>query len=448
MKKLIFFGIFLILGVIHCSSTGLLEVIASEEEIVSFLRRKTLLLKNSSCLDSLVDSAAEKKVVLLGEASHGTSEYYLWRKKISRRLIEEKGFSFIVVEGDWPGCFKVNLYVKGLIEADSVEELLRDSYKRWPRWMWANQEVVELVEWLRQYNAGLPLEQRAGFYGMDVYSLSESAQEVKNYLKKFDCPELSELKENYRCFEPFGYDGFSYAQAFFSQGYDCRGSVREVVEVLRDRFDELDGEDFYAYFDLKMNAIAVKNAERYYRSALIRGPQGWNNRVYHMEGVLHRLLDFYGENSKGIVWAHNTHVGDARATSMRQDGQVNIGQLSREAFGRDSVFIVGFGTYKGKVIAGRSWGSRFEVMRVPSAQEGSLEHILAQVEKEPFLLFLDQETRRDKYFKQPYGHRAIGVVYNPRIEHLGNYVPTLFLDRYDAFIFFRNTSALSPLGQE
>ncbi len=446
-KKIISALFFLIIAVIVLNFKDNFAASAAEEKIISYFRQYALDLGDSSGLSRLIDAASAKQVVLLGEASHGTSEYYRWRTKISRRLIEEGNFSFILVEGDWPSCFKVNLYVKGKLEEDAGE-LLRRSFQRWPRWMWANKDVIELVEWLKEYNAALPMEERVGFYGMDVYSLEESVKEIKKSIDQFKDARLLELKDKYACFKPFGYDGFSYARAVFQRDKDCRPQVLEAFESIGQMSEELSRKDPYGYFNLKMNAKAVKNAERYYRSAVTRGPQGWNNRVYHMEGVLHRLLDFYGGDSKGIVWAHNTHVGDARATSMRQANQVNIGQLSREAFGRENVFIAGFGTYQGTVVAGSQWGAPWQVIRVPSGQKGSIEYILNQVDKDSFLLLFDRESRTKNYLTRPRGHRAIGVVYDPRVEHRDNYVPTVLVDRYDAFFFFRDTSALTPLGDE
>ncbi len=447
MKK-IFLATFLLIflaGVIGLEFAG--SLFAVQEQAVDYLRQKVSPLRSSDDLSSLIEAGGRSRVVLLGEASHGTSEYYLWRKKISRRLIEEKDFSFIVVEGDWPSCFALNLYVKGKLEKD-LEELLRQSFQRWPRWMWANQEIVKLAEWLKEYNSDLPAEQRVGFYGMDVYSLKESAQEVRRLIKKFDDEFLLGLKGNYRCFERFDYDGFDYARAVYREGRDCRSLTEEMVEAIKSRSTYLADKSSYDYFNLKMNAIAVKNAEKYYRLAVLGDHQGWNSRVYHMEGALYHLLDYYGEDSQGIVWAHNTHVGDARATSMRQKNQVNIGQLSREAFGEDNVFIVGFGTYQGEVVAGRAWGAPLQVMQVPAGKKGSLEHLLAQVDKDSFLIIFDSAARRKDFLSRAYGHRAIGVVYNPQVEHLGNYVPTAFTHRYDAFLFFQNTQALNPLGQE
>lgn len=425
------------------------DYLAAEEQMVRSLTEQAAPLAKSEDLNPLLALSEDKKLVLLGEASHGTSEYYLWRKKISRRLIKEKDFSFIVVEGDWPSCFAVNLYVLGLSDdTGETKRLLRENYRRWPRWMWANEDVVKLVDWLKEYNAELPLKDRIGFYGMDVYSMEESAKAVIRYLHGLDGDYFREIADKYNTLAQFDYDGFGYARAAHMRGIDAREEVKEVLAVLEDNSSDLIEKDRFAYFNAKMNALAVKNAEKYYRTAVLGGAEGWNNRVKHMKEVVNRLLEFHGENAQGIVWAHNTHVGDARATAMRARGQINIGQLSREKFGLENVLITGFGTYQGTVLAGREWGSPLEEMTVPLAREGSIERILSEVGYEDFILVFDEASREKEHLLKPMGHRAIGVTYDPDMEHLGNYVPTILPLRYDAFLFFEETRALTPLGPE
>ncbi len=423
--------------------------VSAEEQQLDLLKEKAYALNEASEMAPIVEKAREKELVLLGEASHGTSEYYLWRKKLSRKLIEQEGFSFIVVEGDWPSCYAVNLYVKGkLDESSNIRELLIDSFQRWPRWMWANEEIVKLAKWLKEHNKDLPTEEKVGFYGMDVYSLKESIFAVKEYLSGLENEELSSLKDKYKCFERFNYDGMSYGQQL-SYNNPCKNEVTQVYEKLKEHSEELSEKDPYAFFNAKMNALLVKNAENYYRVVFTehRGPSGWNNRVFHMEEVVENLFDHYGEGSKGILWAHNTHVGDARATTiMPQRGQVNIGQLKREKYGEENVFIVGFGTYKGTVMAGREWGAQQEVMEVPEAIDGSIEKVLSRVGKGSYFLLLDEaDIKNIDALNEMRGNRAIGVVYNPQVEHMGNYVPTKLSERYDAFIFFEETETLTPL---
>lgn len=415
-------------------------------ELRDYCQKHLFALEDESSLSPLIKAAGNKKAVLLGEASHGTSEYYLWRQKISRRLIEEKGFSFILIEGDWPASFALNLYVKGKVSQE-IGAFLRQNYQRWPRWMWANQEVAGFIEWLREYNLGLPPKKRVGFYGMDVYSLQESAELVQDFLAGLKEDQAVELSRNYDCFAVFDYDGFAYGKAAAQRGFSCREKSAEVLEFFKQDPFGLAEKDPYLFWNLKINALVVKNAERYYRLAVL-GRGGWNSRVYHMKDVFAKVFQFYSKEAKGIVWAHNTHIGDARATAMEQRGQVNIGQLARQDLGPENVFNVGFGSYEGEVVAGRNWGFPFEVVPVPPAKRGSLEWALSFVEEDKFFLIFDQADKVKEILGRPYGHRAIGVVYDPVKEHLGNYVPTVLPNRYDAFLFFQKTQGLSPLGKE
>ena len=421
------------------------EEMTPEESIVNFLQEEARALDDTGDLDELIAMAADKRLALLGEASHGTTEYYSWRKNISRRLIEEKGYSFIVVEGDWPASFAVNRYVKGKDDIDDIPSLLVDNFQRWPQWMWANEDVLALVEWLRGYNEGLPFEERVGFYGMDVYSFEESIEEVKTYIRQTEDEVLMELKKHYRAFAPYNYDGFAYARAVYLQGVELHEGVGKVKDALLERADELREKDEFEYFNALQNGLIVKNAEEYYRLAVTGGPAGWNSRVRHMEETVYRLLDHYGPQSKGIVWAHNTHVGDARATAMTDQQQVNIGELARQELGEENVFIVGFSTYTGTVMAGRQWGASREVMEVPEAMNGSIDNLLEQVGKESYWLTFTDEARAHRELSQRRGQRAIGVVYNPERERMGNYVPTSLPHRYDALLFFRETRSLEPL---
>jgi erythromycin esterase len=400
-------------------------------------------LKDASDLDPLIESIGERKYVLLGEASHGTSDYYRWRYIISRRLIEEKGFSFIAVEGDWSAAYELNRYVKDLPgAAGSAEEALH-GFVRWPQWMWRNEETVELVEWLRDHNKAFPEDERVGIYGVDLYAMIQSIEEVVTFFGSADPEAVEDVKEKYSFILSHGNDPREYAVAVAHGRTERSNGAEEVVRLLRtnaDKYMEIDAE---AYFNAKQNAMVVKNAERHYVSSVYRGPASWNYRVDHFKGTFGRLAERYGPEAKGIVWAHNTHVGDARATSMSGSGMYNIGQLIREARGREDVFIVGFGTYEGQVIAGESWGAPMRVMRVPPAARGSLEEILSRVPMESFFLMFDEKNTPDS-LRRVLGHRAKGVTYNPRSEE-GNYVPTIVTDRYDAFIFIKETSALRVL---
>lgn len=388
-------------------------------------------------LDAIVEAAADKEYVLLGEASHGTSEFYTIRAEITRRLIEEKGFSFIAVEGDWPSCFTVNQYVKGFIAGDA-RSALKD-FDRWPSWMWANNEAHELVKWLKSFNEQTP--SKAGFYGLDVYSLWESMEEIISQLEKIAPDDVESAKKAFACFEPFNRSGENYAISSAYYGEDCTEEVIKVLVDLQKKRKSYPKEQ-EGDLNLEVNSLVMLDAERYYRAMAKGGPDDWNIRDTHMVTALEKIMIAHGEGAKAIIWEHNTHIGDARATDMADEGLINVGQILKEKYGH-KVFAMGFGTHHGKVIASREWGSTVEVMEVPNAEPGSWEDALHQAGAfNKYILFnKDNETE----FSNVIGHRAIGVVYHPELEHLGNYVPSRIAKRYDAFVFIDETSSLSPL---
>lgn len=397
-------------------------------------------LSTAGDLDALVEAAGNKMIVMLGEASHGTHEYYTWRTAISKRLIEEYGFNFIAVEGDWPDCYKINRYVKGYKDAgDNVHAVLHE-FDRWPTWMWANWEIAALTEWMRAYNQRLPIEEKIGFYGLDVYSLWDSMDAMVKYLDKEDPEASRSVKAAIQCFEPFRQREQSYAYSL--KEHNCRDQVLTLLREIRMKAQYLDG-DREAGFNTEQNALIAVNAEKYYSSLIGFDNDSWNIRDTHMMETLERLMKFHGPTAKGIVWEHNTHVGDARATDMKSEGMVNIGELGRKKYGDDNVYLVGFGSYEGSVIAGDAWGAPMEEMDVPPARTGSIEEALhLRGEHNRYLLF-DEET--DALFDMRIGHRAIGVVYHPERERVGNYVPTTMSERYDAFVYLDYTRALHAL---
>jgi erythromycin esterase-like protein len=397
-------------------------------------------------LDPLIEAVGEARFVLLGEASHGTSEFYTWRAAITKRLIREKGFSFVGVEGDWPDCYRVNRFAKGYPDSGtSAEEVLR-AFDRWPTWMWANREVAEFVEWLREYDAGLPSEQQVGFYGLDVYSLWDSMAAVVRYLERVDPEAARAARRAYSCFDPYHEDEQAYARATALVPTSCEDEAVAMLRTLRSqaaRFKE-DGRD--AYFDAEQNAIVALNAELYYRTMVRGGPTSWNVRDHHMVQTLDRLVAHHGPRSKAIVWEHNTHVGDARFTNMARAGMVNVGQLVREAHESEGVLIGGFGTYRGSVVAGAEWGAPMERMRVPEARQQSVEDILHRAEVgDSLFLFDGSDDGGIRGFDEPVNHRAIGVVYDPDAERWGNYVPSIVPRRYDAFVFIDESRALDAM---
>lgn len=405
------------------------------------ISEKFLSLEVEKDLDRLIDKIGDARYVLLGEASHGTHEYYTWRSAISKRLIREKGFSFIAVEGDWPDCYKINSYVKGYESKLGNAAKVLSQFQRWPTWMWANWEVAALAEWLHDHNMHLPAEKRVGFYGLDVYSLWESINIIIEYLLHED-PQVAQLAmETLRCFEPYQ-EGVAYARAVRKIESRCTGEVVKLLTEVRRRAAEYNSQR-EAALNAEMNALVIADAEEYYRSMVSFSDDSWNLRDSHMVSALDTLMHYHGEDAKAIIWEHNTHVGDARATDMRKAGLYNVGQLVREQHEPEDVFIAGFSSYEGSVIASRSWGAPMRHMPVPPAIPGSIEEILHSYSPKNKLLLLDDPLLR-KHFDRWMGHRAIGVIYHPEQE-LGNYVQTWLPKRYDALLYIDQTAALNPL---
>jgi len=410
------------------------------------LRRRALPLADPSDLDPLIERIGNARYVLLGEATHGTSEFYQWRATLSRRLIEEQGFSFLAVEGDWPDCYRVNRYVKHYPDSGESARDVLHAFDRWPTWMWANREVVELAEWLRDHNRRLPAARQAGFYGLDVYSLWDSMYAVVSYLESIDPAFAREARAAYRCFEPFGEDVQEYARATAIVPTSCESEAVAVLTALRRKASEFRADGADAYFNAEQNALVARNAELYYRTMVRGGPASWNVRDNHMVETLERLMKHHGPDAKAIVWEHNTHIGDARFTDMARAGMYNVGQLVRQAHDVDDVVLVGFGTHRGTVIAGEEWGAPMRRMRVPPAREGSFEDALhASDQGDMLLLFNGTDDGGIAGLGEPVGHRAIGVVYDPRREAWGNYVPTIVPRRYDVFLHIEETTGVDAL---
>jgi len=404
-------------------------------------------LESGEDLSPLLDRIGDIAYVLLGESTHGTSEYYHWRDQISRRLIEEKGFRFIAVEGDWEACYRLNRYVKHLPGAGDSARSILESLDRWPRWMWANEEVETLIEWLHEYNKDQAPEARVGFYGIDLYGHQDSMEAVLAYLREVDPDGAAQAEEAYNCLRPYAGSFQSYARAAQSGLANCEEAVQSVVSLLAQKAGTYKEAGPGDHFNAKLNAVVVQNAEAHYRAMGRPDGDSWNLRVDHFLETVERLMDYKGEGAKGVVWAHNTHVGDARATGMADRGSTNIGQLLRQRHGKSKVFALGFGTHRGTVLAGRAWESPMERMTIPRAMAGSTEDLLHKVarrlEKEQFLLLFDHEDWSGALGEWR-GHRAIGVSYNPSQEQ-GNYVPTMLPLRYDGFIFIDETKALTPV---
>lgn len=395
-------------------------------------------------LDRMVDAIGDADIVLLGEASHGTADFYRYRAELSKRLIASKGFNIIGVEGDWPATYRLNRYVKGMSGSDSSASDALGDFTRWPTWMWANTDICDFAEWLKEHNAANHTESserpKVGFYGIDMYSLWESMEAIIGYLEETKSPQLEQARRTYACFDPYSKDHQSYGIAAGLLSESCENEVVELLKQMQNRRMAHPGSE--EELNAEVNMLVTSSSEAYYRTMVRGGPESWNVRDKHMVESLKRIMSFYGRSAKAIVWEHNTHIGDARATDMIQDGMVNVGQLLRED-PEHRVFAVGFGTYQGEVLAGRAWGDPVEKMIVPPGQPGSWEDYMhrAGEGRDGLVMLSDTSSVLHKVI----GHRAIGVVYNPDHERYGNYVPSNMADRYDAFIHIDRTSALQPL---
>lgn len=342
----------------------------NEQFLIEQIRKQSVPLRNHNDVDVLIDAVGDAKYVLLGEASHGTSEFYSLRTEISKKLIENKGFSFIAVEGDWPSCYSLNSYVKHYPgSSDDIYEVM-ESFDRWPTWMWANDEIISLARWLREYNAHQPDDKKIGFYGLDVYSLWKSMEAILRYLETTGSEHLQTARKAFTCFEPYSRDPQMYgvSAAFLSE--DCEEEVVKLLKKMHAGRTETNPDNESA-LSAELNALVAVNAERYYRSMVRGGPDSWNIRDHHMVEALNRIMSFHGPDAKAIVWEHNTHIGDARATDMASEDMINVGQLLRENREQNQVYAVGFGTHRGTVIAATEWGSPMEIMTVLPAQPNS-----------------------------------------------------------------------------
>ncbi len=396
----------------------------------------------------LFDRFADRRVVLLGEASHGTSEFYRARAAITRRLIEEHGFTIVAVEADWPDAAAVERYVRHRPARTWAEP----PFQRFPTWMWRNTEVAALIQWMREHNEGVPeLERWAGFYGLDIYNMSGSIAAVLEYLDKVDPEAAAVARERYGCLTPWQKEPSTYGHAVLTAGYcKCEQAVIDQCRELLQRRLEYGAQDGEGFLDAAQNARLVAAAERYYRIMYYGGPESWNLRDTHMFETLEHVLEARGPRSKAMVWAHNSHIGDARYTEMgvvREE--LNIGQLCRERFGNEAA-LIGFGTHTGIVAAASDWGGNMEVKRVRPSHRDSYERLCHDAGVPRFLLDLGQE-RHDALRQRllaPRLERFIGVIYRPETELLSHYSDASLPQQFDAFVWFDETSAVTPLGPQ
>ncbi len=400
----------------------------------------------ASDLDPLIENIGDARFVLLGEATHGTHEFYQARAALTRRLVSEHGFRALVVEADWPDALRVNAFVRGDGQDTSAAGAL-DDFQRFPRWMWRNREVEELVTWMRAHNATLPPEQRAGFYGMDLYSLHASMREVVAYLDTVDPEAAQRARQRYACFDSFGPEPHVYGQA---TTYGLEDSCEEQVwaQLLELQRRKAPGpEDADAHFHAEQNAQLVAHAEAYYRAVYAGRHEGWNLRDTHMADTVEALaahLSRDGTPARLVIWAHNSHLGDARATQLGEQGELNLGQLLRERHGA-ATYNVGFTTYTGVVIAAREWDEPGLRRRIQPAMAGSYERLFHEVGMPAFLLRLRELGEAAGGLHERRLERAIGVVYAPRTERWSHYFLANLPAQFDAVLHFDETRALRPL---
>jgi erythromycin esterase-like protein len=399
-----------------------------------------------------MDRIGKARFALLGEASHGTHEFYRERVEITKRLIVEKNFTAVAVEADWPDAYRVNCYVRSVGEDLDAEEALGD-FRRFPTWMWRNTVVVEFVEWLKAHNEALPPgAEEVGFYGLDLYSLHASMKAVLRYLEKVDPEAAKRARERYSCFDHVGEDTQAYGlMTRLNLSKSCEEEVVSQLVELQRRASEYvrrDGrlaedEQFYA----EQNARLVKNAEAYYRSMFLEEVSSWNLRDRHMAETLDALVTHLGrkgQRAKVAIWEHNSHLGDARATDMGQRGELNVGQLAREKYGSEAV-LVGFTTHHGTVTAASDWGEPAERKRVRPALAGSYEALFHATERARFLLVLNESDTTAEQLRVPRLERAIGVIYRPETERQSHYFRARLADQFDAILHFDETRAVKPL---
>jgi erythromycin esterase-like protein len=423
-----------------------------EHHQLETLRRAARPLERApSDFDPLFERVGDARLVLLGEATHGTHEFYRARAELTRRLIEEKDFDTIAVEADWPDAYRVNRYVRGASDDADAEESL-GGFKRFPQWMWRNADIVDLVGWLRDHNESVPKGRaKVGFYGLDLYALYTSIEAVIGYLEQVDAELAARARARYGCFEEFGEDSQAYGYAAgMGLTPTCeREAVEQLLDLQRRAFDLArrngripEDEFFYA----EQNARLVRDAEEYYRSMFRGRVESWNLRDRHMADTLEALRTHFEakrQPAKIVVWEHNSHLGDARATEMGAHGEWNVGQLARERWGDDAV-LVGFTTYEGTVTAASDWDAPPERKRIRPGMPGSYEALFHDLGIARFLLTLDEPAVRST-LARPMLERAIGVIYRPQTERASHYFRARLADQFDAVLHYDHTRALEPL---
>jgi erythromycin esterase-like protein len=407
--------------------------------------------------DELLAEISDRRVVLIGEATHGSHDFYLERARITQRLIEDHGFTVVAVEADWPDAYRVNRYVMGLSNDRSAADALAD-FRRFPTWMWRNTEVVQFVDWLRERNDKIsdPLRM-ARFHGLDLYSLRTSIEAVVAYLDTIDPDEAQRARARYSCFDHVGAEGQAYGFALaHERAIPCEDEVVAQLISLRRQAAEYARRDGWLaedeLFCAEQNAVVVRDAEEYYQQMYRADVSSWNLRDRHMAATLDALLDHFdrrGGRTKVVVWEHNSHIGDARATAMSTRGELNVGQLARQRYGEHAVALIGMTTFDGEVTAASDWGQPARRRTVRPGRPDSYEHLLHEVVDErlaPARFWMPMsDPDAAAVLAEPRLERAIGVVYRPQTERASHYFPARLDRQFDVVVHIDRTAALHPL---
>jgi erythromycin esterase-like protein len=390
------------------------------------------------------DRFAQSRVVLLGEASHGTSEFYRARAAITRRLIERHGFTIVAVEADWPDAAAIDRYVR----QSPHQPMSSVPFTRFPTWMWRNKDVDDFISFLRGHNATKSPGEKVGFYGLDLYNMTASIAAVLTYLDRVDPKAAEVARARYACLSPWSREPAAYGRASLTEGYAlCEQPVTRILVDLLQKELRYASQGGARFFDAAQNARLVADAERYYRAMYYGSHESWNLRDQHMFETLQHILAWAGADKKAVIWAHNSHIGDARFTDMGMErGELNIGQLCRQSYGRDAA-LIGFGTHTGTVAAASEWDAPMEIKTVRPSRPDSYEALCHQTGYERFLLDLRPGQQDDlrRALAQPRLERYIGVIYRPETERWSHYTYATLPDQYDAFAWFDETHAVIPL---
>jgi erythromycin esterase-like protein len=389
-------------------------------------------------LDPLIKEIGDARIVLLGESTHGTSEYYRWRAAITKKLIQEKGFDFIAVEGDWVDSYKVNQFIKGPLCDNAASVKLLKQYDRWPEYMWANYEMASLVKWLNNYNQTKRNNSKIGFYGLDVYSFWEWTEKEMNIGDSSIQHLANEVR---RQFSPFNGDALNYADSVRKAQIDYHVVTEQLWNAIRNLFGNKQPID-ESQFLLQQQAFLTLQGERYFRTMVTDRVKSWNIRDGYMAETVKKLLRFHGNNSKAIIWVHNGHAGDAHYSNMGTSGFTSVGEILRKEFGRNKIYSTAFGTNHGLVMAGYSWKAPAQQHVVPAAKKGSWENILHELSAENKIVF-SKDIRTNEALSTWIEFRSIGAAYSGGAVYGRSVIP----HRFDAFLFIDSTTALHPIQQ-